>query len=142
MDQIKRALAGVAAAALMAATAAAIAADSRTEAIAERLQPVGELCMAGEECTGASATMVAAGESRDPAEIYQSKCFSCHNTGVGGAPKMGSAEDWAPRAEKGMEVLFENAWNGFNAMPPKGICMDCSEQEMRETIQYMLDESL
>lgn len=141
MEQLKRVLAGLGAAALMAGAAAAIA-DSRSEAIAERLQPVGELCMAGDECTGGAMTTVAAADPRDPAEIYQGKCASCHNTGVGGAPKLGSAEDWEPRVEKGMEVLFQNAWNGINAMPPKGICMDCTEEEMRATIDYIIEESI
>ncbi|MGQ9424858.1 c-type cytochrome [Gilvimarinus sp. F26214L] len=136
---MKRVVAGFAAVALMAAAAVAVA-DSRTDAIAERLAPVGEVCMAGEECTGGT-TVVAASEARDPAEIYQSKCSSCHNSGVGGAPKLGDAAAWEPRIAKGMDVLFENAWNGFNAMPPRGICMDCSEQEIRETVEYMVQES-
>lgn len=138
---MKRVVAGFGATALLVLAAAAIA-DTRTDAIAERLQPVGEICMAGDECTGGATVQVAAGEARDPAEIYQSKCASCHNTGVGGAPKLGEAADWEPRVAKGMETLFENAWNGFNAMPPKGICMDCSEQEMRDTIDYILEESI
>jgi len=125
----------------MMTTAAVALADTRSDAIAERLAPVGELCMAGEECTGGAATVVAAGESRDPAEIYQTKCASCHNTGVGGAPKLGDVAAWAPRIEQGMDILFKHAWEGFNAMPPRGICMDCSEAEIRETVQYMVDES-
>jgi cytochrome c5 len=140
VDQIKRVVAGVAALALAAAAAVAMA-DSRTQAIADRLAPVGEICMAGDECTGGAATVVAAGEPRDPAEIYQTKCFSCHNTGVGGAPKVGDQAAWAPRVEKGMDVLFKNAWEGFNAMPPRGICMDCTEEEMRETVEWMVAES-
>lgn len=141
MEQIKRVLAGIGAVALMAVAAVAIA-DKRTDAIADRLQPVGEICMAGDECTGGASIEVAAGEPRDPAEIYQTKCASCHNSGVGGAPKFGNAADWEPRAEKGMDVLFQNAWEGFNAMPPRGICMDCTEQEMRATIEHILDESI
>lgn len=138
---MKRVVVGFSAMVLLALAAVAIA-DTRTDAIAKRLQPVGEICMAGDECTGGASVQLAAGEARDPEEIYQSKCASCHNTGVGGAPKLGEAADWEPRVAKGMEVLFENAWNGINAMPPKGICMDCSEEEMRATIDYILEESI
>lgn len=138
--EMKRVVAGIAAMALM-ATAAVTMASKRTEAIAERLAPVGEICMAGDECTGGAAVTVAAGEPRDPAEIYQTKCFSCHNTGVGGAPKVGDQAAWAPRVEKGMDTLFKNAWEGFNAMPPRGICMDCSEEEIRSTVEWMVSES-
>jgi cytochrome c5 len=141
VEQIKRVVTGVAAIALSVAAAVAIA-STRTEAISERLRPIGEVCMAGEECSGSGTTVLAAGEPRDPAEIYQTKCFSCHSTGVGGAPKLGDAQAWAARAEKGMQVLFDNAWNGINAMPPKGICMDCTEQEIRETVEYMLEQSI
>lgn len=126
----------------MALLAAAAIADTRSEAIAERLKPVGEICMVGDECTGGASVQVAAGEPRDAEEIYKTKCASCHNTGVGGSPKLGDAAAWEPRLEKGMDAVFENAWNGFNAMPPKGLCMDCSEDEMQATIEYMVDESI
>ncbi|MEX1033945.1 MAG: c-type cytochrome [Cellvibrionaceae bacterium] len=135
---MKRVLAGLAIGTLLGAAAVAVA-DQRTDAIAERLRPVGEICMAGDECTGGATTVVAASEARDPAEIYQATCGTCHNTGVGGAPKPGDAAAWEPRLEKGMETVFENAWNGINAMPAKGICMNCTEEEMRATIDYMIE---
>ena len=35
--------------------------------------------------------------------------------------------------------LTANAYNGYNAMPAKGMCMDCSELEIERSVQYMLD---
>ncbi|GAB1255567.1 cytochrome c5 family protein [Aurantivibrio plasticivorans] len=120
----------------MASAVFAIAAGD-SDAIAERLQPVGKVCMAGDDCAG-GASVVAAGEPRSGEEIYTTKCAACHNAGVGGAPKIGDAGDWEARVAQGMDVLFDHAWNGFNAMPPKGICMDCTEDEMKATIEHMI----
>lgn len=141
VEQVKRLVAGFAAAALMIG-AAVVVADTRSEAISERLRPVGEVCMAGEACTGGGGSVAATeAAEREPAEIYKTKCASCHDTGVGGAPKRGDAAAWEPRIAKGMDVLFDHAWNGFNAMPPRGICMDCSEDEIRTTVEYMVETS-
>lgn len=134
MDQLKwkKVILGAAAAGLM-SLATWVVADS----VSDRLAPVGKVCMAGDDCAG-GATVVAAGEARSPEEIFNTKCNACHGTGVGGAPKPGDEAAWEPRLEKGMDAVFENAWNGFNAMPAKGICMDCSEEEFRSTIEYMI----
>lgn len=140
VEQVKRLVAGFTAAALMIAAAVAVA-DTRTQAISERLRPIGEVCMAGEACTGGGTVAVAEAQAREPGEIYRTKCSSCHDTGVGGAPKQGDAAAWEPRIAKGMDVLFDHAWNGFNAMPPRGICMDCSEEEIRATVEYMVEAS-
>ena len=112
--------------------------------IEERLEPVGSVCMAGEDCAGAAAATASAGASaapRDAAQIYSSGCAACHDAGVAGAPVLGNADAWAPRAEKGKETLYSHAINGFNAMPAKGMCSDCSDEEIEITVDYMLAES-
>jgi cytochrome c5 len=67
--------------------------------------------------------------------------MSCHATGAAGAPKLGDAAAWAPRIAAGMDSLFTNATNGLNAMPPKGLCMACSDEELKGAIQYIVDNS-
>ncbi len=86
-------------------------------------------------------TPAAAMAERDGATIYNTKCMACHMTGAAGAPIVGKADQWAPRAAKGIDALVVSATNGINAMPPKGTCMDCTESEMKATIQHMLDNS-
>ncbi len=73
--------------------------------------------------------------------IYKSKCFACHGTGAAGAPKVGDKAAWAPRIAKGMDTLFQHAKNGFNAMPPKGTCMECTDEQLKSTIEYMISQS-
>lgn len=72
-------------------------------------------------------------------ELYLQTCHSCHESGVGGAPRTGDSAAWAPRLEKGMDTLVDNAVNGYRAMPPRGLCFDCSEAEFAALIRYMAE---
>ncbi|MGD2082225.1 MAG: c-type cytochrome [Chromatiales bacterium] len=91
----------------------------------------------------AESAMASATESsgRAPEKIYQTYCQACHMSGVAGAPKLGDSAAWAPRIAKGMDTLVTHAVNGLNAMPPKGTCMDCSEAEIKATVEYMTSQS-
>ena len=68
---------------------------------------------------------------------YDKSCKVCHATGAAGAPKTGDAAAWAPRMEKGMDTLVASVTNGLNAMPPKGMCFDCSDADYQALIEYM-----
>lgn len=106
--------------------------------IRERLQPFGEVCVAGAECAGVVvAASTSGGQARSGQQVYDSFCFACHAAGVSGAPKFGNTEEWGPRLEKGMDALMISTHNGLNAMPPKGTCMDCSDEELEAAITYM-----
>ncbi|MGQ7959951.1 c-type cytochrome [Pseudomonas sp. SP16.1] len=134
MNLIKKMLAAPAAVlALWAVTAQA----TTDEAIAERLKPVGEVCIMGEECKGVGAVAVAAGGARTADDIIAKHCNACHGAGVLGAPKIGDSAAWQARASNGIDGLLANAISGINAMPPKGTCADCSDDELREAIQKM-----
>jgi len=73
----------------------------------------------------------------DGEPIYQKACKACHAAGVANAPKIDDKAAWAPRIAKGNDALFESVKNGFNAMPPMGGCMTCSDAELRSAIAYM-----
>ena len=68
---------------------------------------------------------------------YNKSCGVCHNTGAANAPKTGDAAAWEPRMAKGMEVLVQSVQSGLNAMPPKGMCFDCSDEDYAAMIEYM-----
>jgi cytochrome c5 len=68
---------------------------------------------------------------------YNKSCMVCHAAGVANAPKTASPEAWQPRLAKGMDVLVKSVKTGLNAMPPKGMCMDCSDADYKALIQYM-----
>jgi len=128
----------------MAAIVAAVSVPSLVGAavkddIADRTSPVGELCMSGDSC--AAAPVVVASGPRSGEDIYNSKCLACHNTGAAGAPKLGDAGAWAPRIAKGNDTLYTSAISGFKGMPAKGLCMDCSDDEIKATVDYMVNNS-
>ncbi len=101
------------------------------EAIEKRIKPVGSVYLASDK---AAQTQVAAGP-RSGQKVYQASCFACHGTGAMGAPK--TKADWEARAAKGKDTLLSNAINGINGMPPKGTCMDCSDEELQAAIEFM-----
>ena len=117
----------------------AVTAQATTdEAIAERLKPVGEVCVMGEECKGVGeVAAVAGGAARTADDIVAKHCGACHTPGILGAPKVGDTAAWQARASNGLDGLLANAISGINAMPPKGTCNDCSDDELREAIQKM-----
>lgn len=109
------------------------------QSISERLKPVGKVCVEGDDCGTASAA-VASGP-RDAADIYSSSCSACHGSGALGAPKLGDAAAWSERMAKGLDTITANAIAGINAMPARGTCASCSDDEIKATIQYMVDNS-
>jgi len=88
----------------------------------------------------ATALFTAAGiASADGKTTYDTKCAVCHAAGVAGAPKFGDKAAWEPRIATGMDAMLAIAISGKGAMPPKGTCMDCSDDDLKASIQYMVD---
>ena len=115
---------------------------AKEAAIVERIKPVGQVCVEGDEsCAGVVAAVSATAEPRSGKEIYAASCTACHATGAAGAPKLADKAAWAPRIAQGKATLYKHALNGFNGMPAKGLCMDCSEDEIKATVDYILSKS-
>ena len=74
-------------------------------------------------------------------KIYEQYCVGCHATGAGGAPKFGDAVAWGPLVKQGMDTLYQNALHGIDGMPPKGTCATCSEDDIKNTVQYIVSQS-
>jgi cytochrome c5 len=98
------------------------------------MKPCIPLVLALALSTSAGSTAFA----RSGEEVYKTKCFVCHMTGAAGAPKIDDKAAWAPRVATGPEALFNSVQNGKNAMPPKGTCMDCSTDELRKAVEYII----
>lgn len=76
---------------------------------------------------------------KDIEATYNASCAICHISGVAGAPKTGDHAAWDARLEKGMDALVASVKNGLNAMPPTGMCADCSTEDYKALIHYMYD---
>jgi cytochrome c5 len=126
-------------------------AQSREARIAERIKPAGQVCLAGEPCAGeptagaignSPPSSVASGETFNAEQIYQQSCAVCHNSGMAGAPKLGDDEVWNARLEeKGIALLVQNAITGINAMPPRGMCMTCSDENIESLVKYLIGQA-
>lgn len=85
---------------------------------------------------------VAAAKANTGEETYNNFCASCHNPGLSGAPKLGDTEAWAPRIAKGKALLLEATIAGVPpAMPPRGMCFDCSDEDLAAAIDFMVESS-
>lgn len=121
---------------MLAGVAVAVPPGTNDE-IRARLAPFGQVCRAGEDCGQATAATASGPLSGE--QVYNQFCFACHAAGVAGAPLFGDAAAWAPRIAQGLDVLWEHTLNGINAMPAKGTCMSCSDDELRASMEYMVE---
>lgn len=80
-----------------------------------------------------------AGAGGPGGSLYESYCSGCHATGAGGAPKLGDTTAWDERmVHGGMDKMYANAIHGLGGMPAKGTCLSCSEQEIKQAVDYMM----
>lgn len=120
-------------------------------AVAERIRPVGQVYLPGEEQTAGAPVLETAVEPEPVAtlmsgpQVYNTACLACHGTGVGGAPILGDAGQWADRIAQGIDVLKQHALEGYTGstgfMPAKGGRLDLSDEEVAAAVEYMVNES-
>jgi cytochrome c5 len=111
---------------------------------AQRIAPVAavrtgdaEVPQVSPEPTPVAASTAPFDGSLDGKLIYDNVCSACHNAGVAGAPVPGGT--MAERAPKGLETLVANAINGINVMPPRGGNSDLTDEQVRASVEYMLE---
>ncbi|MGK0500146.1 MAG: cytochrome c5 [Oceanicoccus sp.] len=114
--------------------------DKQRSDIEARIKPAGQLCMEGDSGCGAAVAAIG-GAAKSPEDIYNTNCMACHSTGAAGAPKMGDVADWSGRLDKGIEQVYAHAINGFNGMPAKGLCMSCSDDDIKAVVDFIVDGS-
>ena len=130
---------------LMLAPLAAVAIDLTDQQRADieaRIQPFSAVCVKGETCGGGSDA-VAASAGRSGEDVYNAACMACHSAGIAGAPKVGDQVAWAGRISKGMDALYDSGINGVvgTGMIARGGCTDCSDDEIRLAVDFMVDGS-
>jgi cytochrome c5 len=73
-------------------------------------------------------------------EIVQARCSKCHQTGEGGAPRIGDRAAWVPRVKQGLDVVIRSAIKGHGGMPARGGQADLTDSEMRSAVVYMMNQ--
>ncbi len=73
--------------------------------------------------------------------IYDTYCSGCHASGAGGAPKFGDEASWNQLLKKGVDKVYESAILGVGSMPAKGTCLSCSDDEIKQAVNYMIASS-
>jgi len=109
------------------------------QAINKRLKPEGVVTVevGGQIVPQKADVVMDIGQKR-----YEETCHVCHGPGLAGAPKFGDKAEWAPRiADGGIETLVKRAIQGYKAMPPKGTCTNCSDEEIHKAVEYMVSHS-
>jgi len=126
--------------------------DEYQAAVAERIRPLGQVYLPGEEQEAAVPIAETVPDPEPVAttmtgpQVYNDACNVCHGSGVGGAPIVGDAAAWAPRLAQGADILYDHAINGFSGeaatpMLPKGGRVDLSDQAVQDAVDYMVSES-
>lgn len=85
------------------------------------------------------------GSSPDAGEkIFKEFCTNCHGKTpviAINAPLIGDREAWRKRRQLGLAILLKMAADGVGAMPARGGCFECSDEQLRKTIEYILNYS-
>jgi cytochrome c5 len=80
----------------------------------------------------------------DGALVYEQNCMACHGEDVAGAPRVGEVEAWQERLSKGIDamvtIVIEGVQGYSGVMPPRGGNRNLNDEQIREAVQYMLDQ--
>ncbi|RMA77674.1 cbb3-type cytochrome c oxidase subunit III [Umboniibacter marinipuniceus] len=68
---------------------------------------------------------------------YFQSCASCHESGRAGAPKRSAPSDWAKRSHKSEDQMLRSVIEGYRGMPARGMCVDCTDEELRELVKFL-----
>lgn len=85
------------------------------------------------------------GEPAEPAHpgkaVYLRYCFSCHQAGIAGAPRLGEPDEWTERTAQGASAMLANVKAGMApGMPPRGACASCDDETLAAAVDYMVSE--
>ncbi len=85
-----------------------------------------------------------AGSKTEGMQIVQHYCAMCHSEKPMiqvGAPTIGDATAWSLRMKQGLNTLFKHTNEGLNAMPARGGCFECTDQQLMMAIHALLPKN-
>ncbi len=76
--------------------------------------------------------------------IFKEHCKKCHTGGIGGffsgAPDIDDQEDWEERAPRGLDKLTSSTIAGTDDMDARGECTECTDEDIRAAVEYILEK--
>ncbi|WP_263146360.1 c-type cytochrome [Pseudomonas sp. RIT-PI-AD] len=75
--------------------------------------------------------------AQDPEAVFHRACGACHDGQLPTAPRKGDEAAWSARMPKGLDALVLSVTNGLAAMPPRGMCTDCTAEDYQAVIRWM-----
>lgn len=127
-------------------TARTITTSTMKKTILTAIASLAFLCGYGGKNEAVSATPDAAAGLATGERVYKSTCSICHKSGLRGAPRMGSKQDWESRLAQDREILYDHAINGYRGkkgnMPSRGSNTKLSVDEVKASVDYMIEHAI
>jgi cytochrome c5 len=92
-----------------------------------------------EPAAPAATAVATTGGTRSGEQIVKQVCSGCHETGKGGAPKIGDRTAWAKRVSHGVDAVTTSAIKGHAGMPARGGMASLTDPEMKSAVLYMFN---
>ncbi len=73
--------------------------------------------------------------------VFRSYCITCHGRTPKiplSAPRIGDRRVWSGLERLGIDKLLAMTIQGVAAMPARGGCFECSDDQLKSAIQYMI----
>ncbi len=112
--------------------------------IADRMRPIGQVWIAGEEPPAgaiAVAAVATAKAEKTGEEVYKAVCAGCHTTGALNSPKLGDNAAWAKLIPEGQAALTRQAIAGIRQMPARGGNPALTDIEMSRAVAYLANSA-
>ncbi len=76
-----------------------------------------------------------------PELVYDMVCAGCHAGGAYGAPNPAQPAQWARVLAQPITQTYRHTLEGYGAMPERGLCDLCTDEQLRQTVDLMLERA-
>jgi cytochrome c5 len=67
--------------------------------------------------------------------------FFCFGACAEDGPRPGVKAEWEPRLAYGVDELYLSAIEGLGpTMPPRGMCNECSDSQLKSVVDYIIKD--